>query len=112
MLGPILQSPDDLMQIPIGDQLARTAGRVERMCKFIEMMTGDPSDTVEELAERERTLCLVAAIAVDARAKEVCRYCESIAVVRATPQLVRAKPLEVALVVSMQQRRMRDYHER
>ena len=113
MLGPVHQAPDDLMQVPLTDLLFKAARRVDRMQKLVAMMSeaggavgtvaGPVADqrmaAIEAVAERERTLCQVAAIALRARAREVCRLCDSIGLTNSTPTLVRDRPLDVALAI-------------
>lgn len=108
-LGPVRQAPDDLMQLPVADLLAKAARRVERMGRFVDMLNRQrmPADAdwrrdlLEEAAQREVTLCRIAGIAIRARAQEVCRFCDSVGLMNCTPALVRGKPLEVALAVKM-----------
>ena len=125
-LEPIRQAPDDLMQVPIRALLAKAARRVQRMHRLAEMVAVETSrafgrptdgsagkrhDIIEAVAQRERTLCQVAAVALRARAPEVCRFCDSIGLMNCTPALVRDKPLEVALATQLVQCRARESHE-
>jgi len=122
ILGPICQAPDDLMEIPIAELVAKAGRRAERLAQFAEMSTASPSATplsltttqrhsmIRVLQEREATLCRVAAVALRVRAREVCRFCSAIGLKSCTPQRVRDAPLQTALAARQHQQHRRGRH--
>jgi len=122
ILGPICQAPDDLMEIPIADLVAKAGRRAERLAQFTEMLGEGPSAAplgitatrrraaIRVLLEREATLCRVAAVALRVRAREVCRFCSAIGLKSCTPQRVRDAPLQTALAARQHQQHRRGRH--
>ena len=73
-LGPITQSPDDLMEIPAVELAVKLTTRVYRLRKFEELArtaaTAD-RDTIQSAIKRERVLIRVAETAARARVREL-----------------------------------------
>jgi hypothetical protein len=73
-LGPITQSPDDLMELPTVDLAVRLVTRVRRLRRFEELArvtTTADSDTVRWAIKRENALVRVAEAAARAKVREL-----------------------------------------
>ena len=104
---PIKQSPDDLMDLPIGDLVRKLDRRVRRLLEWQNMAKATSDETrlsqIQAGAVREIELVQIAATALRARAAEVVRFAASVHIrcrvedVRGSPHLVACALMKVIL---------------
>ena len=96
---PIRQSPDDLMEVPIADLIARLDRRIRRLVDWqnmaAEMKDHTSRDRINAVMKREFDLVQVAATALRARAAEVEKFAAALRL-RCHPEDVRANPFIIA----------------
>ena len=91
-IPPILQSPDDLMNVPIGQLVFMLDRRIRRVMDWIDLIQAE-SNTMQRQAilaclEREETLVRVAAIALRTRAVEASSFAARLGI-RCSPEFLR-----------------------
>ena len=70
-LGPITQTPDDLMELPAVDVAVKLAMRVRRLRRFEELAHDADPETIRWALKREHALVRVAETAARARVREL-----------------------------------------
>lgn len=70
-LGPIMQSPDDLMEIPAAELAVKLATRVRRLRRFEDLARDADPETIRWALKRERALVHVAEAAARVRVREL-----------------------------------------